>query len=418
MKPLITNDAVLLGLLMAILVLVFHTSHSGRPFFQRFYRYVPPLFLCYFLPSLFNITWLAGTDYGFRMASGDDSQLYNVASQYLLPASLVLFTLSIDFPSIRRLGPKALIMFLTGTAGVILGGPLAFWLVSLMLPEVTDGEVWRGFTTVAGSWIGGGANQTAMKEVFEVNDKIFSAMIAVDILTANLWLAFLLYGAGISDRIDRWLKADASAVKEVQKRVEDYQARIARIPSFTDLVTVVGLAFICVGIGHFLADSIAPWIAINAPYLDQFSLTSSFFWVVIIVTTLGLLLSFTPLRELEGVGASKIGSLLLYVLIATIGLKMDVLAITSNSGLFLVGIIWIFTHISLMILVAWLIRAPFFFVAVGSQANIGGAASAPIVATAFHPSLAPVGVLLAVLGYALGTYGAWICGIMLKSIAE
>ncbi|MCB0297518.1 MAG: DUF819 family protein, partial [Calditrichaeota bacterium] len=116
-------------------------------------------------------------------------------------------------------------------------------------------------------------------------------------------------------------------------------------------------------------------------------------------------------------GASKVGSLLLYILIAAVGMKMDLSGVTSNTGLFLVGILWMGFHILTMIIVARLIRAPFFFLAVGSQANVGGVASAPIVASAFHPSLAPVGVLLAVLGYALGTYGAYLCGLMMQAVA-
>jgi uncharacterized membrane protein len=143
-------------------------------------------------------------------------------------------------------------------------------------------------------------------------------------------------------------------------------------------------------------------------------LNSAFFWIVVIATAIGLALSFTKARDLEGVGASRMGSVLLYVLVATIGMQMDLGAILDNPILFLIGFIWILFHASIMILVAWLIKAPFFYVAVGSQANIGGAASAPIVASAFDPSLAPVGVLLAVLGYAIGTYGAYLSGLMMQ----
>jgi uncharacterized membrane protein len=417
MEALIQNDAVVLGLLMLILMIVFQTSSSEKPVYANFYKYVPSLLLCYFIPSLLNITWFEGTEVAFRLVNGEESSLYTVASRYLLPASLVLLTLSIDFKALSRLGSKALIMFFTATIGIIIGGPIAFWIVSMISPETTSGDTWRGLTTVAGSWIGGGANQAAMKEVFKVNDKIFSSMIAVDVITANIWMAFLLYGAGISEKIDKWLGADNSAIKELQKKVEDYQSSIIKVPTLTDLMSIVGVAFVVVGISHFLADLIAPAIENNAPYLAKFSLTSSFFWIVVIATTLGLLLSISRYRNLEGAGASKVGSLFLYVLVATIGLQMDITAIFKTPLLFLIGIIWMLVHITLLLLVAKLIRAPFFFVAIGSQANVGGAASAPIVASAFHPSLAPVGVLLAVLGYAIGTYGAWLCGIILEIIA-
>jgi uncharacterized membrane protein len=159
---------------------------------------------------------------------------------------------------------------------------------------------------------------------------------------------------------------------------------------------------------------LAPWFETNHPEWNQYSLNSAFFWIVVIATALGLVLSFTKARHLEGVGASRLGSVLLYVMVATIGMQMDLGAVLDNPILFLIGIIWILFHVSLMLFVAWLIKAPFFYVAVGSQANVGGAASAPIVASAFDSSLASVGVLLAVLGYALGTYGAYISGLIMQ----
>ncbi|HLW19348.1 MAG TPA: DUF819 family protein [Cyclobacteriaceae bacterium] len=408
-EALITDDAVVFGILMSILALVFTTSSSKKPFWVNFYRFVPSLLLCYFIPGLLNtLGWI----------SGETSGLYRMASRYLLPASLVLFTLSIDFKGILKLGPKALIMFLSGTVGVMLGGPLALLIVSFFAPDLMSGsgadEVWRGLATVGGSWIGGGANQAAMLEVFGASPSLFSQMIAVDVIMANIWLAVLLYGAANPERIDRFFRADSSAIHELKDKVEKYRASILKIPTMADTMKILGLGFGITGLSHFLANIIAPWIAENYPDLDQYSLDSTFFWIVVLATTGGLIASFTRARNLEGAGASRLGSVLLYILVATIGMQMDLMAIFSNPTLFMVGFIWILIHASFMLLIAYLIKAPFFFVAVGSQANIGGAASAPIVATAFHPALAPVGVLVAVLGYAVGTYGGYLCGLMLQ----
>ena len=412
MEPVFTNDAVVLGILFLILAFVFITSHSSRPFWKKFYKYIPSLLLCYFLPSVLN---------SLGLISGEESSLYFMASRYLLPASLVFLTLSIDFKAILGLGKKAVIMFFAGTVGIILGGPLAILITSIFAPEIVGGAgpdaVWRGLATVAGSWIGGGANQTAMKEVFQTSDKLFSSMIAVDVLVANVWMAFLLYGAGISKRMDRLFKADSSAIDEVRDRIENYQLSIAKIPNLTNVVTLMAVGFGITGFSHFCADILAPFFKKHAPFLEKFSLTSDFFWLIVIATTAGLLLSFTPARKLEGVGASRMGSLFIYVLVATIGMKMDIMAVFESPELFLVGLIWMIVHVVILLSVGKIIKAPFFFIAVGSQANVGGAASAPIVASAFHPSLAPVGVLLAVLGYALGTYGAWICAIIMQFVA-
>ena len=408
MSPaLITNDAVVLGLLVAMLATIFKTESMPR--FKRFYTFIPGLLLCYFIPSVFNTVGLV---------SGEHSRLYFVASRYLLPASLILLTLGVDVKQVVKLGPKALIMFLTATLGIIAGGPLAMLAVSAVSPETVGGAgpdaVWRGLATVAGSWIGGSANQVAMKEVFEVGDALFSAMIAVDVFVAKVSMAFLFYGAANSERFDRWLEADNSSIELLKGKIERFRESISRIPSLTDAMVVWGVALGATGFSHVLADLIGPWFQEHHPYLARFSLTSPFFWLIIIATTIGLVLSFTPARNLEGVGASRLGSVFLYILVATIGMKMDILSIFDNPGIFLIGLIWILVHLAILMLVAKLIRAPFFFAAVGSQANIGGAASAPVVASAFHPSLAPVGVMLAVLGYAVGTYGAYFCGLLMR----
>ncbi len=409
---LITNDAVVLGLLAVILGLVFHTSNSSNKYCQGFYKYVPALLLCYFIPSLFN---------SFGVIDGDQSQLYKMASRYLLPASLVLLTISVDFKAILGLGPKALIMFLTGTVGIVLGGPLALAIVGSFAPEAVGGEgenaIWRGMATIAGSWIGGGANQAAMKEVFGASGSIFSVMITVDVIVANIWMAVLLWIANNSERFDRANKADTSGIEALKLKIEKYQAENSRNPSLANLMTLIAVAFGVTGVSHLLADMIAPWIEQNAPELAMYSLTSTFFWIVLIATTLGLLLSGTKARNLEAVGASKLGSVFIYILVATIGMHMDVTAILDYPVMFVVGVIWMSFHAGLLIFVARLIKAPMFYLAVGSQANVGGAASAPVVAAAFHPALAPVGVLLAVLGYALGTYGGYISGLLMQQVA-
>jgi len=412
-KPLITNDAVIFGILMIILAIIFKTANSDRPALKKFYTYVPSLLLCYFVPSLLNT---------FGLVSGGTSSLYFVASRYLLPASLILLTVSIDMQSIIRLGPKAIIMFLTGSIGIIIGGPLAILIVSAFAPQIVGGvgpnAVWRGLATIAGSWIGGAANQTAMKEVFGASNSLFSAMITVDVIVSNVWLGFLLFGAGRTESIDRFFKGDTSAIDALKVKIRTFRSDIAKIPTLSDMITVAAVGFGATAFAHIVADTIAPWMQVNYPQLAKFSLTSPFFWIVVTATTAGLLLSFTPARKLEGVGASRMGSLFLYILVATIGMKMNILAIFDHPGFFLVGIIWMLIHITIMLSVAKMIRAPFFYVAVGSQANIGGAASAPIVASAFDTSLAPVGVLLAVLGYALGTYGAWICAILMEFVTK
>lgn len=410
--PLITNDAVIFGLLALILGLVFWTSESKAPGYRKFYSVVPAILLCYFIPSLLTT---------FGVVDPERSQLYFVASRFLLPAALIILTAVADLPAIMRLGPKALIMFFTGTIGVMLGGPIALLIAKLIAPDLIVGDgpdaVWRGMATTAGSWIGGSANQTALREIYETGPNAFSVWVAVDVIVANIWMAILLTFAAKRAAMDRWLKADASAVDEVRRKAEAYEAANTRNPSLRDYMVILAFAFGATGAAHFAADILTPWFKENLPGAAQFSLHSSFFWIVVVATAIGVAMSFTPVRNLQGAGATKIGSIMIYFLIATVGLNMNVAALFATPAFFLIGALWISLHACLLIAVARLIRAPVFFLAVGSQANIGGAASAPVVASAFHPSLAPVGVLLAVGGYIVGTFGGWLAGQMMRMIA-
>lgn len=404
-----TNDAIVFGLLAVALAGVFYTSNQKSGFWYSFYKVIPALLMCYLLPAIFN---------SLGLISDDSSQLYYVASRYLLPASLVLMTLSINLKAIANLGVKALVMFFTGTVGIIIGGPIAILLISLVSPETVGGAdfdaVWRGLSTLAGSWIGGGANQAAMLEIYQYNPDKYGGMVLVDIVVANLWMAILLLGIGKSNRIDKWLKADNTAITELKEKVSTFAESVKRNPSLSDLMIMMGLAFGAVGIAHWGADGMASLFADIPKDSALASFGSKFFWMVTIATAIGILLSFTKAKNYEGAGASKLGSVFIYILVATIGMKMDLTTILDNPGLIAIGLVWMTIHAGLLILVAKLIKAPFFFLAVGSQANVGGAASAPVVAAEFHPSLASVGVLLAVFGYVVGTYGAILCTILME----
>ena len=409
----IQNDASVLGLLMIILALVFYTSSLQNKFAQRFYSIVPPLLLCYFLPGLLNSTGIIDSR---------NSQLYTVVSRYLLPACLVLFTIGMDWKALSQLGGRSLVMMAAGVMGIMIGGPVALWLVGLVSPETTGGEgadaVWRGLATIAGSWIGGGANQAALREVFRPSDQLFSQIIAVDVLVAELWMALLIYGAGYASRIDKKLQADNSSIITIQEQLERAQLAHQHIPTTRDFIYLLAVGLGATGLAHSLAEPITAYISKNHPSLEVYSLTSGFFWIVSLVTLFGILLSLTPLRKLEYAGASKLGSVFLYLLVATIGMQMDLGAVTDNPGLFAIGIIWMLIHASILLFTARVMKIPFFFAAVASQACVGGTASAPVVAAAFHPSLASVGVLLAILGYAIGTYGGYLTALMMQWVSN
>lgn len=404
----LTNDIVVFGLIAATLGAIFWSASRTQGFWKKFYTYVPPLLLCYFIPGIYNSVGLI---------DGETSKLYNpVASRVLLPAALVLLTLTVDLKAVLRLGPKLLAMYAGASISIMLGGIFAFLLMRAVFPETMAGNTWAGMAALAGSWIGGGANMLAMKEIFNVDATTFGQFAVIDVGVGYVWMAALIFLAGRAAAMDARTGADTSALEDLKERVSAYRAQHERVPTLTDLMLIVGLAFGIVGLAHFVATPLSAWIGQYA-WAARMGLDGAFVWIVALCTFAGLGLSFTRARQLDGAGASTIGALLLYFLIATIGMQMEIGKLLDKPLLFLLGIVWIGFHIVLLWLLGRILKVPFFYFAIGSQANVGGPASAPVVASAFHPALAPVGALLGAMGYLSGTFCAWALGLILKSLA-
>lgn len=321
-------------------------------------------------------------------------------------------TLSLDLKSLGKLGPKCLLVFLAGTVGVIIGGPMALYLAKILFPNSIHPDAWKVLAPLAGSWIGGGVNQASMKEVFQVSEDLFMYSVAVDILVgAFLWMSFLLFLANKNTFMNKWLKADQKLQDQIDLSETEAKPEVA---GSLDYCWIIALGFGGTALARFIAVPLTKAINLHAPSLAQYNLTSSFFWVIILASLFGVIISLTPLRNLESKGASKIGSVFLLLIVASIGMKVNLLNIWTSPIYFFIGLVWILIHLIVIMSVTRFLRVPLFFMAVGSQANIGGAASAPLVASAFSPHLAPVGVILAILGYVLGNYGAWVSGMLMK----
>ncbi|AOH35009.1 DUF819 domain-containing protein [Luteimonas dalianensis] len=405
---LITNDIVVFGLIAATLGAIFYLASGPTPFWKKFFAWVPALLLCYFVPAIYNTAGLI---------DGEGSQLYYFGSRVLLPAALVLLTLSVDLKGILKLGPRLLFVFCAGTLGIILGAIVSFQVLEWVWPAAVAGDTWRGMAALSGSWMGGGANMVAIREIYEVDATLFGQFAVVDVAFASLWLATLLFLANRAEQIDRRSGADTSAIDEMRERIAAYEAANARIPSLTDLMVIVGLAFGIVALAHAVSNPIAGWFSANMAWASRFSLDSSFVWIVVLSTLAGLGLSFTRVRQLENAGASRVGTVCLYFLIACIGMQMDFFRLAERPELLVIGALWMAVHVLVIWGAARLVKAPLLYFAVGSQGNIGAAASAPVVAAAFHPTLAPVGVLLGTVGYATGTVLAYFTGQILRMMA-
>ena len=410
----IENDAIIAGLFLILLAGLFYSADSNRVFWKKLYGVIPPLLFCYLIPGFLN---------SYHIIDGETSGLYRFATNYLLPASLILLLSTANLKAIFGLGNKALILFFTGSIGIVIGGPIALYIVSSLSASfqvaAQEAGYWKGLVTITGSGIGGSSSQLALKEIYGCSEELFVIILVIDALVANVWTALLFYGAGISQKIDAWLGADATLIEEVKKNILKYKESKDKPAEVKDLTFILGIGFGGTAVAHALSGFISSYFIPHKDWLISHGLepfASQFLWLILLSTTIGILLSFTRIREMEKLGSTDFATLFIYFLIMTIGMRLDLFTIGANIGLIGVAVIWMLIHITAMIVAAKIIKAPFFFVAVGSQANIGGVATAPAVAAAFHPSLAPVGVLLAVLSHVIGTYAGIISAWLMRLV--
>lgn len=401
-EPLVREPMMVLAVLLGVLATLFWAGR--QPGLQRLFRVVPVLVFCYFVPTALSNTGVIPLT----------SPLYNFIRDWLLPASLILLTIALDLPAIARLGRLALLMFLGGTFSILLGGIIAYAALGWLVPAAAHEQAWRGLAALCGSWIGGGANFTAVGTAADASAATLGTFTVFDVAVASTWMAIVLGFAGRERAMDEKVGADRRAIDEVRARVEKYQAENARPTNYGALF---GIAAVGLGGTALCSLAAAALPSLSLPRVGE--VVNAFTWLVLLASVIGIGISFTPLRKLEGLGASQVGSLFLYLLVASIGAKASFAQVLQpeNLGLLAVVILWMAIHAGFMLWLRRRLRAPVFFLGVGSYANIGGAASAPVVAGAFHPALAPVGVLLSILGYVLGTVVGLLAMVLLKLIA-
>lgn len=409
------NDFILTGLLLTILFLVFFLESQKNKYIKIFFTFFPPLILCYFLPSIIPLLLK-----NFDLSS---SKVPTVGTQLLLPSCLILFCLNLNLKELYSLGPKLLIMFFISTISVIIGGPIAFYVFTHFfqnsLPCTVD-DLWKGLSTIAGSWIGGSVNQTAMKEIYKPSESLFAAILVVDVAVASIWMSLLLFLASKKEKIDSMLKSNDKNFNLLVKHISKEQ-KILKNSTTLDLFKILAVSIGGTALAHLITSLLVEYFSQFNELLVRYhleTLTFPFFWLVLIATLLGILGSMTTLRKLHEVGSMHVANVMLYFLITTIGLKMDLSEIHLYLPLIGLGILWMFIHALVIFTAGYFLKMPLFYIATSSMANIGGAASAPVVASAFNPQLAPIGVLLAILGYAVGNYGAILSTWIMQSLSH
>jgi len=378
----IRNPFLIIATLAAIEILVLFLSE--RKFYKKNFSFFPAVFWIYFLPMLCSSLGLLDSK----------SPVYSSITNHLLPASLILLLMCVDIKAILHLGRTALGMFFVGSLGIMTGTVLVF----AVFKGIVGTQFWGGFGALSGSWTGGSANMIAVKEALSTPNDVFLPMVVVDTVVPYVWMAFLILMVGWQKIFDPWNKARTDLLVEFNRNVKLIPLKSFSGWQMKQVFLILIIAVTGSAIGGLLAQGL--------PEIQ--GIISTYAWVIIIVSFLGISLSFTRCRDLESYGASRIGTWILYFVLTSIGAKASLAHLQSSLVLILAGFCIVLVHAVFMLVGARLLRAPLFLVAIASQANIGGIASAPIVAACYQPSLASVGLLLAVLGNIVGTY----CGII------
>lgn len=390
---LLTDPMAVFAFLSMVVGLIFWVSELDR--FKKLFELVPPVIYVYFIPMF-------ATTVGITPAS---SPTYDWMTRYLLLFALLLLMISVDMKSVAKLGPMALFMVVAGTFGIVIGGPISLMLFKGFLPA----DAWTGFAALSGSWIGGTANMVAIAESVGTPDSAFGPIIVVDTVVGYGWMGILLLFAGWQATFDKKTGANTAAIEETTRRLEEMD-RDRHPTTLRDSTVMIGMGMAATVGAYELSQSDL------FPTLGDPTIISKTTWAILIIVTGGLLLSFTRLRDFEKVGASGLGYTALYLLLAGIGAQADLRAVVQAPAYLAAGVVWIGIHVCVLLIAARIVKAPLFLVATASMANIGGAASAPVVAGVYHPAMAPVGLLMAVVGYVLGIYGALVCAWLLGMV--
>lgn len=405
------NEWPSLLIVAGVTTFVIFSSERKKGFFPKLYQWVPPILLLYLLPTIATNTGIVKPGNSIRI----------LAMNTILPLSLIMLTAIIHIPDLLRVTRKGLMVFLIGTIGIVIGGPLALKLVGLFNPDLLQKEsadaAWRGLVCITGSWINGTPGQLSMKEVYGASEELFLTSLASDVILQNIWLFFLLYSVKFHKKINRWLTGGKEIDYDMIDNEEEAREKKEKIgfPA-VKLWVVLGITYALVIIlSKLCADSFAKSIGTDETNPWSF-LGKKSLWLILFSTSFGVILSFTNLFKHTIKIWTTLGNGMLFFVIATIGLQLDLQNVKINSSFFIIGSIWLLIHLSVLLIGAKMLKAPWHYIAIGSQANIGGPASASVVASAFHPSLVSLGILLGVLSNLIGNYANLLAGFLFQFV--
>lgn len=366
----------------------------------RLFQYVPPLLFIYATPVFLN---------NLDVIPSSGSPVYSGLSDFVLPAFIVLMLIKVDVPAAVRIMGKGVLVMLMGTAGVVVGGVVSYAIVHRWLAP----DAWTGVGALAGSWIGGTGNMAAVSEALETPPEQFGLAVLADNAIYLVWLPILLASKNFAARFNEWTRVPAGRLKMMDSAAAS-NLEDERVPEMRDYLYLAAVAIGVTWLSRLLAAEMFAVMQANFPALENILNESA--WRIFLITTASLILSTTRISRLPN--ATALGTAMIYVFVAGMGARASIEGLAQAPAFLLGAFIWISIHGAFCVLGAKIFRVDVSSAAIASAANIGAAASAPIIAAFHRPSLVPVSVLMSLIGYALGNYLGWATGHLARVVGQ
>lgn len=384
-----TYVAVLLFMAGALVTL----EKTAKGALQKFFKYVPSVVLCYLIAML--LCTLKVWDLGETKAA------YGALKNNLTYAMIFSMLLRCDIRKVLRLGPRMLLGFFSATLTIMIGFIAAF----LIMKRFIGSDAWMGLGALCGSWIGGSGNMVAVQAALNIAEADMGYALVIDSIDYSLWVMFLLWAIQLAPRFNQWTRADTAKLDEVSTRLSDEAKLNGKPVTFQSLILLIGCAFLVSAVATNVGAKLYDWTGFS----DKAT------WTVLFVTAVALLAALTPLGKVAGSG--EVSSLLLYAVIALLASRASLTELGDAPAWIITGFIVLIIHAALMLVICKLLKLDLFTAGVASLANIGGTASAPVLAGSYAGSLVPVGILMALMGYVVGTPLATLCANIMKLLA-
>lgn len=373
-------------LLLLAAVLVTAEKKTG----WKFFKYVPAVVLLYLISMLLCTLGV------WDMESTKPA--YSALKNSITYAMVFCMLLRCDIRKIIKLGPKMLIGFFSASLTIM----VAFILAFLLMKGVIGGDAWMGLGALCGSWLGGSGNMVAVQAALDISEADMGYALVIDSIDYSIWVMFLLWAIQLAPKFNKWTKADTKLLDEVSAKLEEETKANQNPITFQSLILIIGCSLVVSAIGQ----NVGAWLNGIIPFLDKAT------WTVLFITVIGLFAAVSPLGKVAG--SAEVSNLLLYTVIGLLASRASLLELGDAPAWILTGFIILAIHGILLLILSKLFKLDMFTACVASLANIGGTASAPVLAGSYSGSLVPVGILMALMGYVIGTP----CGVLVAKIME